>query len=238
MAEPRTWLVRREQEGNVGAVAQHIKEVVKLKAKREIEAGVSGIQDAPWFVERHLGVVEDRMNWILDNCEEAKEIDRDEALITVWTHDLGRTMGWDYSHHQVSAQRTRQWLLDNGLSEEMAERIFGADLKHRASGKYQPETPLAKAIASADALSHFDGCETGTVEGFLEKKGFWYLLWREEVRKGMPDEQILAQSYRKMERDATSKQGFEKSRERAEKEYKFLKDNATEILKRIRNSVS
>ena len=238
MTEPRTWLVPKEQEGDLGAVAQHIKEVVKLKVKREIDAGVSGVQKAPWFVERHLEVVEDRMNWILDNCEGAKEIDRNEALIAVWTHDLGRIMGWDYSHHQASAFKTKQWLTDNGLSEEVAGRVFDADLKHRASSDYQPEIPLAKAIASADALSHFDGCEAEIIESFLEKKGFWYLLWKEEVEKGTTDKKILARSLKKMERDATSKQGFDESRERAEKEYKFLKANAPVILQKIRSSTS
>ncbi len=234
MTEPKTWLVPREQEGDINAIAQHIKRVVKLKAKREIEAGVSGVQDIPWFIEKHLDVVEDRMGWILDNCEGAKDVDRNEALIAVWTHDLGRLMGWDYSHHAVSALKTKKWLLDNGLSRDVADRIYDADLKHRAKGGQQPATPLEKVIASADALSHFDGCETGSIEEFLEKKGFWYLLWKGRIEKGLSGEEILERSFKKMERDATSKQGFKESKDRAEKEYKFMRNNASEILQRIR----
>lgn len=234
MIEPETWLVPREQEGDISAIAQHIKEVVKLKAKRELEAGVGGIQDAPWFIEKHLEVVEDRVNWILDNCEGAEGVDRNEALIAVWTHDFGRLMGSDNLHHAVSAFKAKEWLLDNGLSKDVADRIFNAALKHRAKDGQQPATPLEKVIASADALSHFDGCEAGTTEDFLEKKGFWYLHWKDKIQKGSSNEEILGGSLEKMERDATSKQGFKESRERAEREYEFLRDNAFEIVQNIR----
>lgn len=234
MTKPETWLVPREQEGNISAIAQHIKGVVRLKAKRELEAGVGGIQDTPWFIEKHLELVEDRVNWILDNCEGAEGVDRNEALIAVWTHDFGRLTGWDYSHHAVSAFKARRWLLDNGLNQDVADRIFNAALKHRAKNRQQPATPLEKVIASADALSHFDGCETMTEKGFLEKEGFWCLLWKEWIQEGFSNEEILERSLKKMERDATDKQGFKESRGRAEREYRFLKDHASEILQDIR----
>lgn len=237
MVEPKTWLVSKEQEGNLEAVAEHIKQVVKLKAKREIEAGVGGLTETPWFVERHLNVVEQRTDWILDNCEEAEEVDRNEAKIAVWTHDLGRVMGWSDYHHVASAQKTRQWLIDNGVNKDVAERVYSADLRHRASGDLQPESKLEKVIASADALSHFDGAEKGTVEGFMETKGFWYILWEEKIKDGAKNEEILERSFEKMERDATSKQGFDKSRTRAEKEYEFMKANANTILQTIRQEV-
>lgn len=238
MTEPETWLVPREQEGNIDAIAQHIKEVAKLKARREIEAGVSGVQDTPWFIEKHLDVVENRVDWILGNCDGAKSVDRNEALIAVWTHDFGRLMGWDYAHHAASAFKAKKWLLDNGLSKDVADRIFNAALKHRAADGQQPETPLEKVIASADALSHFDGCETGTIEGFLEKKGFWYLRWKERIEKGFSDGEVLEGSFKKIERDVTSKQGFRESKERAGKEYEFLRNNASEILQNIRTSLA
>lgn len=62
MIEPKTWLIDKNLEGNIGIVAEHIKQVVKLKAKGDIEAETSGIQDVPWFVEKHLEVVEERAN--------------------------------------------------------------------------------------------------------------------------------------------------------------------------------
>lgn len=234
MVEPKTWLVPREREGDIGAIAQHIKAVVKLKAEREIEAGVGGIQDALWFIEKHLNVVENRMDWVLDNCEGAEGVDRNEALIAVWTHDLGRLMGWDYSHHAASALKTKKWLLDNGLGEEVANRVSNANLTHRAKGEYKPKTPLQKVIASSDALSHFDGCEEGTVERFMENKGFWYLLWKERIENGLSDEEILESSLKKMERDSTSKQHFSESRARSQREFEFLKNSASEILQSIR----
>lgn len=73
------------------------------------------------------------------------------------------------------------------------------------------------------------------MEDFLERRGFWYLIWEERIRKGPSNEEILEGSLRKMGRDASSKQGFSESRERAQKEYNFLKINALEILQRIRD---
>jgi len=237
MPEVKTWLVPREKEGDIVAIAQHIKEVVKLKAKGEIEAGVSGVQNEPWFIEKHLEVVEDRVNWVLDNCSGAEGVDRNEALIATWTHDLGRIMGWNDSHAGVSALKTRQWLLDNGLGQEIADRIFNANLRHGAQDRQQPEKQLERVIASADALSHFDGCESGSMEDFLERKGFWYLFWLDGIKKGSSDEQILKRSFKKMGRDASSKQGFKESKERAEKECEFLRNNASGILQRIRRGI-
>lgn len=146
MVEPKTWLVSREQEGNISYIAQHIKEVVKLKVATEIEVGVSGVQDSPWFIGKHLEVVEDRANWVLENCPGARGVNKDEVLIAVWTHDLGKIMGGDYYHHAVSALKTKQWLLDNGLGEEVANRIFNADLRHRAEGGLPPVTSLEKSL--------------------------------------------------------------------------------------------
>jgi hypothetical protein len=40
-----------------------------------------------------------------------------------------------------------------------------------------------------------------------------------------------------MERDATSKQGFDESRKRAEKEFEYMKANADKILQTIRQEV-
>lgn len=235
MTEPETWLVLREHEGDIGFIAQHIKGVVRLKAKRELEAGVGGITDIPWLVEKHLSVVESRVDWILDNCKEADGVDRNETLIAVYAHDFGRLMGWDDYHHAIGALKTKQWLLDNGLSEEVAGRIFNAVLRHRAEVEFSPVTPLDKVIASADALSHFDGCEEGNIEDFLKRKGFWYLIWAGEIKKGSSEKEILGWSLKKMKVDALNKQGFEESRERAKKEYEFLKDNASEIIKRIKD---
>lgn len=237
MKEPTTWLVPREQEGNIGYIAQHIKAVVRLKTEVETEVGVSGVQNAPWFIKKHLEVVEDEANWILENCRGAKGIDRDEVLIAVWTHDLGRVMGWRDLHHAASALKTKQWLLDNGLGEDVAMRIFNANLRHGAEGELQPVTTLDKVIATADALSHFDGCESGSVQGFLERKGFWYWMLGYRIKEGLDDEKILKWFLKKIERDATSKQGFEESKERAKKESEFLKTHASKILQRIREEI-
>jgi hypothetical protein len=233
---PESWLVRPEEQ-NLHFVAEHIKQCVILKATVESSAGVGGLAKAPWFIAKHLEVVEDRMDW-LRQFPPIDQLDPDKAKLAVWTHDLGRVMGWDYSHHQISAQVTRALLLNNGIDSQIADDVFDANLRHRAKKGLMPQSLLGQAIASADALSHFDGCEEQSVDFFLQRQGFWHLIWEDKLMKGQNQELIIKGSLEKIQRDATSKQFFPESKARAQKEAKFLVDNANVIIDSISLNLS
>lgn len=44
----------------------------------------------PLYLEQHLVATENRTNWILKNCPEAELVDPSEALISIYTHDIGK----------------------------------------------------------------------------------------------------------------------------------------------------
>jgi len=194
------WIVPEKHRGNLTYIAPFVRSKVIEKATSEAESYNGRIPK--WFLPRHPHVVENRAQWLQEHSPVAAQVDPDLVNLTVWTHDYGRIIGHDQHHHVVSALAVFPLLVANGVDEDTAGMVARANLRHRAKSEHFPVTGLESVIASADALSHFDGAHFANVDGFIGHNGFWVQLWRQRLVEGRTVQEIMDASAKKMQRDA------------------------------------
>ena len=76
--------------------------------------------------------------------------------LAAWLHDIGSIMYGRIDHHITGAQIAEKKLKSLGYPKDKIEKVKSCILTHRGSLEIPRETPEAKIIAEADAMSHFD----------------------------------------------------------------------------------
>ncbi|MBU2028455.1 HD domain-containing protein [Patescibacteria group bacterium] len=77
--------------------------------------------------------------------------------IAALLHDIGRIdIKNDAEHHILGVPVAEKILQDLEYPEEIIEEVKHCVASHRASQDLKPQTLIAKIIANADAMSHFD----------------------------------------------------------------------------------
>jgi len=82
--------------------------------------------------------------------------DEDMAELAALLHDIGRLLFGSQDHDTRGAREAETILKEHGYPDETIQAIRHCVEAHRGNGEVKPTTLLAKIIASADALSHFD----------------------------------------------------------------------------------
>ncbi|MFH0828752.1 MAG: HD domain-containing protein [Candidatus Kerfeldbacteria bacterium] len=103
------------------------------------------------YLPRHVGEVQ---KWTLRLLRVHRKANRTVALLAVWLHDIGWTVGKIKEDHAIASEReTRRFLARVKVRPETVDRIAHCVRAHRCRD-VQPETIEAKILAAADSASH------------------------------------------------------------------------------------
>lgn len=141
----------------------------------------------------------------------AKEYKVDEEMVELAAllHDIGRIeMKDDEEHHIIGIPRAEKILRKHNYSGEAVKQILHCVESHRTSKGLKPKTMLAKIIANADAMAHFDALPV-----------FFY--WR--ATQGKSFEEITRWVDEKIEKDWNRKITLPKAKKMVEKKYKAIR---------------
>ncbi|VVB73801.1 Ribonuclease Y [uncultured archaeon] len=91
--------------------------------------------------------------------------------LAAWLHDIGSIIHGREDHHLSGARIAGEKLKELGYPPDRIERVKHCIMSHRGSQKVERESPEARIIAEADAMSHFDDI-TGILQAafVFEKK--------------------------------------------------------------------
>ncbi len=145
-------------------------EHVRKTAKKEYE------QYSPWEWKFHIIPVVKYARLL------AKKLNADDefAELGALLHDIGLTKSGKADHEKTGIPEAERILKSAGYSEKIIEEIKHCVESHRASKDVKPKTIIAKIVANADAMAHFD-----TIPGLMQialkrenndpDKAFWWL---------------------------------------------------------------
>lgn len=84
-----------------------------------------------------------------------ENVDYDVLITACLLHDIGRKEQFEDSalcHAEVGAKKAYQYLLNNGFSDDFAQKVKRCIITHRFRKSRQPETLEAKILFDADKL--------------------------------------------------------------------------------------
>ena len=140
----------------------------------------------------------------------AKIYEADEEIVELAAllHDIGRTKLHDDKNHHISGVPEAEKILKKyNYSEKIIEEVKHCVKSHRGSKNIKPETMIAKIVANADAMAHFDVLPI-----------FFY--WRRDKKSF---EEIIKWIDEKIERDWNKKITLSKAKKIVEKKYRAIR---------------
>ncbi len=124
-------------------VQEHIKEL----CEKDKFYGMTAYNHHFVSVVKYADMLADKLN-----------ADKEIVLLGAWLHDVASIIGFYEDHHIKGAEYADKYLKEEfGLSEDKIEKVKHCILAHRGSKSIKRETVEAECVASADAMSHFDG---------------------------------------------------------------------------------
>ncbi|MFA5270359.1 MAG: HD domain-containing protein [Patescibacteria group bacterium] len=147
-----------------------------------------------------LGVVKYAL-WLA----KAYKVDPEVVELAALLHDIGRAdTTHDEDHHLAGVPIAEKILREHNYSDEVIAEVKHCIESHRSNEGPEPETILAKIIANADAMVHFDHIPL-----------FFY--WR--AKQGVKFEDIVSWVDKKLERNWTTKITLPEARELMKTKY-------------------
>jgi len=88
----------------------------------------------------------------------AKILNANEELVEIAAllHDIGRIRFGSENHHITGISEAEKILLKYNAPQDVIDEVKHCIESHRASEGVPPKTKIAKIIANADAMAHFD----------------------------------------------------------------------------------
>ena len=137
------------------------------------------------------------------------KVDEEIVELAALLHDIGRLKNVDNeNHHLTGAVEAEKILKEHNYPEPVIEEVKHCIESHRGSEDIAPRTIIAKIIANADAMAHFDAVPR-------------LIYWRCQEGKGF--EETLNWLYDKIERDWNKKLTLPEARKLVESKYKAIK---------------
>lgn len=85
------------------------------------------------------------------------KVDEELAELAALLHDIGRTdTKNDEDHHVLGVPKAEKILRKFNYPDKLIEDVKHAVISHRTSKGPKPKTMVAKIVANADAMAHFD----------------------------------------------------------------------------------
>ena len=137
------------------------------------------------------------------------KVDEEIVELAALLHDIGRIeIKDDKEHHIIGIPRAEKILREHNYSEDIIKQVLHCVESHRISKGPKPRTMIAKIIANADAMAHFDVLPI-----------FFY--WRGS--RGENFEEILKWVDAKIEKDWNKKITLPEAKRTVEKKYKAIR---------------
>lgn len=128
--------------------------------------------------------------------------------IAALLHDIGRAdIEKDPIHHIVGAQETEKIMKDLEYPDDTIKEVVHAVYTHRAKEE-KPETLVAKIVANADAMSHFEVIPM-------------FYFWR--GKRNIPFDEITKWVEEKLKRNWEEKLTFPEAKEMVKEKYEIAK---------------
>lgn len=138
----------------------------------------------------------------------AYKVDKELVELAALLHDIGRVdIKHDEDHHIVGIPEAEKILRKFNYSEKAIKEVKHCVASHRTSKGSKPKTMVAKIIANADAMAHFD----------ILPVFFWWRHGREDF------EETVAWAKNKIEKDWQKKLTLPGAKKVVEKKYKAIK---------------
>jgi uncharacterized protein len=135
--------------------------------------------------------------------------DKEVTELAALLHDIGRVdIKKDEEHHIVGVPKAEVILKKFNYSESVIKEIKHCILSHRTSKGPKPKTIIAKIVANADAMAHFDALPV-----------FFY--WR--AKRGYDFNTILEWTKTKLEKDWDKKITLPEAKKLMKNQYKASK---------------
>lgn len=84
------------------------------------------------------------------------KVDEEVAELAALLHDIGRIKYGGENHHITGAKEAEKILRKYKFPESIISEVKHCVLSHRSATDIKPKTKLAKIIANADVMAHFD----------------------------------------------------------------------------------
>lgn len=141
----------------------------------------------------------------------AKKLNANEELVelSALLHDIGRIKFGGEDHEMTGIPEAEKILKKLGASQEVIDEVKHCIESHRGSGAIKPRTTIAKIVANADAMAHFDVIPV-LVQVGLEKEN-------NDIEK------TFQWVYKKVERDWNDKLTIPQAKEMMKEKYKAIK---------------
>ncbi len=138
------------------------------------------------------------------------KVNEETAELAALLHDIGRVnMKNDEEHHIVGVPEAEKILKEFDYPETVIEEIKHCVASHRTSTGPRPKTMIAKIVANADAMAHFD----------ILPIFFW---WRKS-RKEYSFEDTLRWAENKIKKDWQKKITLPEAKKISEEKYKAIR---------------
>lgn len=134
----------------------------------------------------------------------AKELKVNEEIaeLAALLHDIGRIKFESEDHHITGAREAEKILKKYKFPKELIKEIKHCVMSHRASIDIKPKTKLAKIIANADAMAHFDNFPILIFLGAQKKFNFEEIIqWLEEKMEKDWNKKITLPQAKKLMRE-------------------------------------
>ena len=127
-------------------------------------------------------------------------------MLALWLHDIARIRGLEGDHAIAGAEAARLFLLGRGCFDHPAMELIDEVIRtHSCRVGQMPESPEAKILATADAMSHF---------------GEFYLAVA--TTSGKSVEEFRTWALEKLDRDFNIKIQFDFAREQVKGRYNII----------------
>lgn len=137
------------------------------------------------------------------------EVDKETVELAALLHDIGRVdIKNDAKHHILGISEAEKILKKFNYPKEIIEEVKHCIASHRTSQGPKPKTMIAKIVANADAMAHFDNLPL-----------FFY--WRGERRENFED--TLEWVKNKIENDWRKKITLPQAKKLTRKKYQAIK---------------
>lgn len=98
------------------------------------------------------------------------KVDEETIELAALLHDIGRFRHGGKDHEITGVAEAEKILKEHGYPKKVIDEVKHCVASHRGSKDVKPETLIAKIIANADAMSHFD-IIPGLIKVGLKKYG-------------------------------------------------------------------